>query len=212
MKPILAVSTSGKLCSVALLINNEDYISYNFNKNQVHSEKLISMIDTILKEANISISDCEAIAVSIGPGSFTGLRIGLSAVKALAYGANLPLYPISEFDAMAMFAADFVKTESTFNLAIKVNREEVYLAKYKKKETGFDVINDIEIKLIDEVKNNCNSDELIFGNISYKDIIAINGIDAIYIAKYALFYGKDLLTLNFDYLEPNYIKNFVPRC
>ena len=212
MKPILAVSTSGKLCSVSLLINNEDYVSYNFNKNQVHSEKLVAMIDTVLKESNIALNECEGIAVSMGPGSFTGLRIGLSAVKALAYGANLPIYPISEFDAMAMFANNFVTINSTFNLAIKVNRDEVYFAKYLKKEQGFELIDKIEIILISDVSNYIKSDELIFGNINYKDIKLIDGVDAVFIAKYALLYGKDLLTLNFDYFEPNYLKNFIPRC
>ncbi len=212
MKPILAVSTSGKLCSISLLLNNEDYISYNFNKNQVHSEKLISMIDTVLKDAKISLSECEGIAVSIGPGSFTGLRIGLSAVKSLAFGSDLPIYPISEFDAMAMFASNVFKNSLIYNLAIKVNRDEVYFVKYRKTETGFKAIAETEIITINEVPNRVNLNEPIIGNISYKDIININGVDAVYIAKYALFYGADLLTLNYDYLEPNYIKNFVPRC
>jgi tRNA threonylcarbamoyladenosine biosynthesis protein TsaB len=211
MKPILAVSTSGKLCSVALLINNEDYISFNFNKNQVHSEKLIGMIDIVLKESNIKLNDCEGIAVSLGPGSFTGLRIGLSAVKALAFGAGLPIYPISEFDAIAMFANNVIKNNSTFNIAVKVNRDEVYFAKYKNNVNEFEIINKIEIITLDEILNYCKPNEPIFGNINYKDIIYIDGIDAFYIAKYALLYGKDLLTLNFDYLEPDYLKNFVPR-
>ncbi len=212
MKPILAVSTSGKLCSVALLLNNEDYISYNFNKNPVHSEKLIGMIDIILKESRININECEGIAVSIGPGSFTGLRIGLSAVKALAFGAGLPIYPISEFDAMAMFAKDTVTINKTFNMALKVNRDEVYFVKYIKTDEGFRAVKEVEIVSVEDVDKNIDTNELVFGNINLKNIVQINGIDATFIAKYALLYGKDLLTFNFDYLEPNYIKNFIPRC
>lgn len=212
MKPLLAVSTSGKLCSVALLLNNEDYISYNFNKNQVHSEKLIGMIDIILKESRININECEGIAVSIGPGSFTGLRIGLSAVKALAFGAGLPIYPISEFDAMAMFAKDTVTINKTFNMALKVNRDEVYFVKYIKTDEGFRAVKEVEIVSVEDVDKNIDTNELVFGNINLKNIVQINGIDATFIAKYALLYGKDLLTFNFDYLEPNYIKNFIPRC
>ncbi len=211
-KPILAISTSGKLCSVALLINNSDYVSYNFNKSQVHSEKLLSMVDTVLKDSNIALKDCYGIAVSIGPGSFTGLRIGLSAVKGLAFGAGLPIYPISEFDAIAMFAKDFVKINDIFNIAIKVNRDEVYFNRYIKSETGFNSLTEIKIISLNNLQNEIKDRELLFGNVNFNNIIPVDGIDAVFIAKYALFYGKELLTLNFDYLEPNYIKNFTPRC
>lgn len=211
-KPILAVSTSGKLCSVALLLSNNDYVSYNFNKSQVHSEKLLTMIDTVLKDSGTLLKDCAGIAVSVGPGSFTGLRIGLSAVKGLAFGASLPIYPISEFDAIAMFANNFVKVNEVFNIVIKVNREEVYFNKYIKKENGMNSLSDIKIISLENLTAEIKEDELIVGNINFNNIIPIDGVEAIFIAKYALLYGKDLLTLNFDYLEPNYIKNFYPRC
>ena len=92
--PILAVETSGELCSVALLLDEKNFIELNYLQKQIHSQKLIGMIDTVLETAATELRGVKSIAVSMGPGSFTGLRIGLSAVKGIAFGANLPIIPI----------------------------------------------------------------------------------------------------------------------
>ncbi len=210
-KPILAIGTAGKLCSVALLISETDYFLYNINKNQVHSEKLINMIDIVLKDSKTELSDLEAIAVSIGPGSFTGLRIGLSTVKGLALGCNLPIIPVSEFDATALQISASLKKDEIFNIAIKVNSDEIYYAKYQKEQKYFSLVSNIEIINVSDLKDKIQQNELLFGNVNYPDIISINGVSAENIAKWASLFGKDLLTLNYDYLEPNYIKNFTAR-
>ncbi|MFH0733211.1 MAG: tRNA (adenosine(37)-N6)-threonylcarbamoyltransferase complex dimerization subunit type 1 TsaB [bacterium] len=210
-KPILAIGTAGKVCSVALLINETDFFVYNINKNQVHSEKLINMVDTVLKDAKTELNELEAIAVSIGPGSFTGLRIGLSAAKGMALGNNLPIIPVSEFDAAAFQVLPYIKEGDRFNIAIKVNRDEIYFAKYQKEQNNFVEISNIKIINMFELKDNLFQNELLFGNVDYPDIVNINGVSAENIAKWASLFGKDLLTLNYDYLEPNYIKNFTAR-
>lgn len=210
-KPILAIGTSGKLCSVSILLNQNDYITYNYNKNQVHSEKLIVMVDSVLRETKLKLSDLEAIAVSIGPGSFTGLRIGLSAAKGLALGAELPLIPVNEFNAMAVQVNSYLKPNEVFNFAIKVNSDEVYFAKYKKEEEYFKQLSEIEVIKVKEIADKISTDEVIFGNIKYPNISPLNGVSSEYIAIWASLFGKDLLTYNFDYLEPNYIKNFTVR-
>ncbi len=210
-KPILAIGTAGKLCSVSILLSHNDHITYNYNKNQVHSEKLIIMVDSVLKETKLKLTDLEAIAVSIGPGSFTGLRIGLSAAKGLALGAELPLIAVNEFDAMAVQVNSYLKPGILFNFAVKVNSDEVYFAKYKREEEFFKQISAIEVIKLKEVADRISDDEVIFGNVKYPGIASINGVSAEYIAIWASLFGKDLVTYNFDYLEPNYIKNFTIR-
>lgn len=210
-KPILAIGTAGKLCSVSILLNQNDYITYNYNKNQVHSEKLIVMVDSVLRETKLKLTDLDAIAVSIGPGSFTGLRIGLSAAKGLALGAGLPLIPVNEFDAMAVQVNSFLKPEAIFNFAVKVNSDEVYFSKYKREVEYFKQLSEIEVIKVTEISNRVLSDEVIFGNIKYPSISPINGVSSEFIAIWASLFGKDFVTYNFDYLEPNYIKNFTVR-
>ena len=88
---VLAVETSGLLCSVAALINEKEFSEVNINQKYIHSDKLIEIIDTTLNSVDLKLNDMKHIAISVGPGSFTGLRVGLSAVKGIALGASLPV-------------------------------------------------------------------------------------------------------------------------
>src|SRR4030042_6611650 len=100
--PILAIETSGELCSTAVMLSEQSFVEMNILKKHVHSQKLFDMIDLVLKNANVELKDIACIAVSIGPGSFTGLRIGLSAAKGMAVGANLPIVPVPSFQALSL--------------------------------------------------------------------------------------------------------------
>ena len=86
---VLALETSTEYCSVALW---QDGRSYELNElvGQKHSERLISMVDEVLKDAGIKIQQLDGIAFGKGPGSFTGVRIACGAAQGLAFGANLP--------------------------------------------------------------------------------------------------------------------------
>ncbi len=99
---ILAIETATDICGVAL-VNNHAVLAHRFiAEKNVHSEKLLPMIDEVLKEAAITLRNVNAVALSIGPGSFTGLRIGLSTAKGLAMAAELPLIPVPTLDALAL--------------------------------------------------------------------------------------------------------------
>ena len=99
---ILAFETSAKAASVALL--SEDTLlgeSYQ-NTGLTHSQTLLSMAEDLLSACGKTVADVTAVAVAAGPGSFTGVRIGVAAAKGLAWGAELPCYGVSTLEAMAL--------------------------------------------------------------------------------------------------------------
>jgi tRNA threonylcarbamoyladenosine biosynthesis protein TsaB len=209
-RPVLAVETSSDLCSVAILSGGDNYFSLNIRQKHIHSEKLISMIRTILEYAGMKISDPEYIAISMGPGSFTGLRIGLSAVKGVAIGASLPICPVPTFDAFAFEVSRYMKEEETFTIARNVNVDELYAAKYVVENRSYKVLKELDIIKKSSFDTYVNEKDLVFGNypVGKKEPA---DIDAAAIARWASVFGENLITDKFDFLEPDYIKKFEGR-
>ncbi len=208
MPPVLAIETSGDLCSVALLKSEQVYYEINANEKNIHSEILFKLIDKVLLYAGISLTELKAIAVSNGPGSFTGLRIGVAAAKGIASGAKLPIVFVPTFEALALQISEFLPEGNIFAIANKVNSTELYYAKYK---TGnkplFTVIDELQIINFSELKEKTDDAGKIFGNFYSKEVNIISSPRSIFIALWAYYFGKDLLTFNFDLIEPNYFKN-----
>ena len=98
---ILGIETSTQMGSVALIDGTNLLAEYRLALPLRHGEKLLPLIDTLLKDTRMALSDLSAIAVSIGPGSYTGLRVGLATARGLAIGSGLPLLPVPTLEAMA---------------------------------------------------------------------------------------------------------------
>ena len=98
---ILAFETSAKAASVALMENGKLLGESYQNTGLTHSQTLMVMAEDLLKTAGLTPQDVEAVAVAAGPGSFTGVRIGVAAAKGFAWGAELPCYGVSTLEAMA---------------------------------------------------------------------------------------------------------------
>ncbi len=97
---ILALDTSGKRCDVALCGKGLPAAQRTSIDPYGHSEKILPLIDEVLAERHVRASDISVIAISIGPGSFTGLRVGLSAVKGLAYSLDIPVVAVPTHDVI----------------------------------------------------------------------------------------------------------------
>ena len=97
----LAFETSAKAASVALTENGKLLGEHYQNTGLTHSQTLMVMAEDLLKQCNKTVSDVTAVAVAEGPGSFTGVRIGVAAAKGFAWGAELPCYGVSTLEAMA---------------------------------------------------------------------------------------------------------------
>ena len=212
IKPILAIETSDELCSTAIMLTEDSFAEMNFQKKFVHSKKLMPMISDLLKNADTDLENVGAIAVSMGPGSFTGLRIGLTIAKGLSVGRNIPIIPVSTFNALALQLCATLPNGIEFLIANNANINEIYYAKYKSDSKRYTVVT--EPKLLDKSEFNSidNRDALHFGNYSIeKSLFKSSSPNAIAIAKWAYIFGKDLVTFDHDLLEPNYLKDFVVK-
>lgn len=98
---VLAISTSSKICSVALLEDDKILNEINIENQKTHSENLLPLIDEVLKSQNKKISEVKLIACDNGPGSFTGIRIGISTVKAIAEVNQIPVVSCSSLEALS---------------------------------------------------------------------------------------------------------------
>lgn len=99
----LALDASTEACSVALQVNDKIFSRYDICA-QSHSLHLLPMVDEVLKEANIKLTDLDGLIFGQGPGSFTGVRIGVGVAQGLAFSANLPVVGVSSLQAMAQLA------------------------------------------------------------------------------------------------------------
>ena len=103
---ILAISTSSKNASVSLLEDDKLIKELNNTNERTHSEKLMPLIDELLKSCNVLLSDINLIACDVGPGSFTGIRIGVATVKALAETKKIPIVSCSSLEALSYNVLD----------------------------------------------------------------------------------------------------------
>lgn len=98
---ILCIDTSSKLCSVAILENTTLINKLELNNGLTHSETLMPLIKKLLEKSNLSLRDINLLVSDIGPGSFTGIRIGVSTVKAFSDSLNIPCIGISSLEVLA---------------------------------------------------------------------------------------------------------------
>jgi tRNA threonylcarbamoyladenosine biosynthesis protein TsaB len=175
----------------------------------IHSEKLVPMIEEILKSNEVKTSELDLIAVSNGPGSFTGLRIGMTAAKGIAFASTLPIIPVPTLDALALQISEYLNDESIFSIANNANIEEAYFGKYKVNGSSFETLNEATLIAKKEIDDFIAGSNYVFGNLKFiTNIKNISSPTASSIAKWTYFYGEDLLTFDYDYLEPNYLKKF----
>ena len=208
-KKILAIETSGELCSVSISFEINKYDERTILMKHIHSEKLIPIIDELFKSNNISASDLDCISVSIGPGSFTGLRIGMTAAKGIAFAANLPIIPVPTFDSLSLEISSYLQNGTTFCIINKANVEECYFAKYIVKNDLPLILVNSELIKKSEIESKKMGSDLVFGNMELKPGTEnVSSPRASSLAKWSYLFGEDLLTFDYDYLEPNYLKNF----
>ena len=104
---ILAIDTSGPVCGVAVMKDGAIVYEASAINKMTHSVNLLPMIDTALQSAGLTVAELDRIAVVSGPGSFTGVRIGVSTVKGLAHAHNTPCVAVDALEAMAAGAGEF---------------------------------------------------------------------------------------------------------
>ena len=139
MANILAIDTSSAWCSVALSLGDK---APEFRHEAVSagaSQLLLPWIESLLTNTKLSLKDLDAIAVGIGPGAFTGVRLGVAAVQGLAISNNLPVISVCSLDAIAaqITTTDIYKKTKPqrFMIAVDARMEEIYWANYESQAT-----------------------------------------------------------------------------
>ncbi len=214
-KPILAIETSEAQCGASIYFSDEKYFSSTINLKHSHSEKLFESVEYLFNTARIEATELDSIAVSEGPGSFTGLRIGMSAAKGIAYGASIPIIPVPTFEALAYQLSQILPIGTHFAIVNKVNKNEVYFAKFAITSNSYIFINKLNILKLKDLKKSISGIK-VFGNalkLVYPEIETDNHFpfspDPLYVAKWAERFGQERKSNDYDYLEPNYLKNFI---
>ena len=157
---LLAIDSSTHACSVALW--NESELLQHFElASREHTQRILPLVDKLLAEASSSLSSLDAIAFTCGPGSFTGLRIGISTVKGLAWSLNKPVVGISSLDALAW---QCIPAPYPVCAMLDARKQEVYYGRYRfqdgefKKDRSEQVIAPVEA--INDIREPC----LFIGN------------------------------------------------
>jgi tRNA threonylcarbamoyladenosine biosynthesis protein TsaB len=212
--PILAIETSDIICGACVYYDDAKYFSSKIVLKHSHSEKLFEVINSVLAQAEIKIGDIRSLAVSAGPGSFTGLRIGMAAAKGIAEPLGLPVIPVPTFESLALQISEYLEKGKEFIIVNKVGKDELYFGKFQIRSNNY--IFQRELKIIPNDDFDKLSDDMpVFGNYISKDlnkaIKAISSPDPEYVARWAMLIGKDKLVHDFDFLEPNYLKEFIVK-
>lgn len=130
----LALDTSTEACSVALALDGQ-ILALDEVCPQQHSKRILPMVQQLLADAGVSLHQLDGIIFGRGPGSFTGVRIGVSVAQGLAFGADLPVFGVSTLAAMAQAAA-IQQNATELIAAIDARMAEVYIAAYALDEAG----------------------------------------------------------------------------
>jgi tRNA threonylcarbamoyladenosine biosynthesis protein TsaB len=214
--PILAIETSDSICGACVYFNEEKYFSSKLILKHSHAEKLFEIIGSVLNLALITQNDLKSIAVSSGPGSFTGLRIGMSAAKGIAQALSIPIIPVPTFEALAYQISRILPDKLLFIIANKVGRDELYFAKFQ--IMGNNYIFKEELKILPLLKfSSLVKDVPVFGNVITLDtdinidVKNISSPDPEFIAKWASNFGLNKIISEIDFIEPNYIKDFIVK-
>lgn len=171
---ILAIDTTTKTASVSIKKDNKIFIDKT-NNEVTHSEKLLPLIDKVLTSSNTTLKSIQKLACINGPGSFTGIRIGLATIKALSQVQNIDIFSIDSLELIA--AITFYKNEfDNIVSIISTNNDRVYYCIYSiekinskiniKKITDIknDYINDAVLNIKEEIKNNNLESVCVTGN------------------------------------------------
>lgn len=216
MSYILNIETATKNCSVSISKDGITILCKEIaEQGYSHAEKLHVFINEIIKDAKISLSDLDAIAVSQGPGSYTGLRIGVSAAKGLSYALEIPLIAVDTLESLANKA----KSNDGYIIPmIDARRMEVYSAIFNSNK---EKIREVKAEVLTEESFSDITDKIYFvgdsnekaktilskANFVFLDDLMFPSANEMSLLSYQKFQKKDFVDV--AYFEPYYLKDFM---
>ena len=216
MSYILNIETATKNCSVALAKEGKTILCKEIaEEGYSHAERLHVFIEEIIKEAGVSFQDISAIAVSQGPGSYTGLRIGVSAAKGLCYALGVPLIAV---DTLQVLASQAKVSNGLIIPMLDARRMEVYSAVFT---SNSEKIREVQAEVISETSFEDFQEPLYFvGDCAEKCKPVLTKENFIFLEEIKYPSAKEMSFLSFEkhkkndtvdvaYFEPYYLKDFM---
>lgn len=213
---ILNIETATKNCSVALAKDGQTILCKEIaEQGYSHAEKLHVFIEEILKESGVTFQDLKAVAVSKGPGSYTGLRIGVSAAKGVCYALGIPLISI---DTLALLARQVQVDSGWIVPMIDARRMEVYSAVF---DCNYKKIREVRAEIITENSFNETSEAIYFvGDCHQKCKNVLTAATFNFLPQFVFPSANEMSALSFEkftknqfedvaYFEPFYLKDFM---
>lgn len=216
---ILCIETSTNCCSAAICMDGVSVASRENLAGANHASELPVFVEQLLAEATAKSWKIDAVALSQGPGSYTGLRIGTSIAKGICYGMNIPLIPVDTLQILCAATMGDVPTDVLLCPMLDARRMEVYTAMYA---TSLEQRSEVVAMVIDEqsfADELCTKPIYFFGNGAEKCQSVITSPNAYFIpnilphAKYMGGLAEKIDRLDIKqmaYYEPFYLKEFVP--
>ena len=148
---ILGLETSTSVCSVGLCGEKKPDIEMSLQESHIHSEKLLTLVQEVLRSGDTTLDQLDAIAVSIGPGSFTGLRIGLSTAKGLSFSLDKPIIAVPTFEAIAEAGRQKHPGVSSVVVLMDAKKDEWYVGRFLVEGERVRQSGAVEIKALGEM-------------------------------------------------------------
>ena len=151
---ILAIESSGLVASAAIVTEDTLLAEYTVNFKKTHSQTLLPMVEEIVSMVGIDLKELDAIAVTAGPGSFTGLRIGSATAKGLGLALGKPIIPVPTTQGIA---ANLYGVQGVICPLMDARRNQVYTGLYRYNKDGFSIVEDQMAVLVDEIIEKVNA-------------------------------------------------------
>lgn len=212
---ILCIDTSSDLCSVALLEDLKTLKEINLRDGKTHSENLMPLIKQLLQECNITLHEIDLIACDKGPGSFTGIRIGISSVKAMAEVLQIPVIGVCSLDSLSFHVK---QCDSIICSLIDARNSQVYCGIFNEKHTLLTEYMADDIHIIIDKLHELNSPITFVGNgaVLHKELLESslssvkfapqNELNATNIGICAFYQKEKCGTENADTISPLYLR------
>lgn len=165
---ILGIDTSTMAANVAVLEDDKLICEYTVNTKKTHSQKLMPMIENMLNLSDIDVTEIDAIGICVGPGSFTGLRIGMATAKAMAHVNNIPIIGVNSLEVLG---ANMDLCNKKICSILDAQRNQVYTGKYILENNKIQELEEVSISLIDDLLKKLEESKeewVIVGEAVYK--------------------------------------------
>jgi tRNA threonylcarbamoyladenosine biosynthesis protein TsaB len=217
---VLGIETATKVCGVGLINDSDIIADYQIHRNTIHAERLAEAVAGVLRDADIAPHELDGIAVSIGPGSFTGLRIGLGLVKGMAYGLNKPLVAVPTMEGLVAKIDGWCDSVCVM---LHARKGEIYQGLFYRNADQWILHGDYQIVSEEEIGTGLPNEEIVFiGDVAerYRGVIEKRRHGTIFVNPFLSLpsgygvarRGHDLLisgqTADVDSVVPIYLKRF----